>query len=141
LYPASKEEDDMQTTRMPASRNKSPEPVSGERDAWFARPPRDGLYIQAFFDSRASLATVSPETALMYAVLEDAFLCLQKTGELTPIVRSRAREAGKWFLSDDSRWIFSFLPICEALGLDPGYMRKKLKDWYPSALDTTLAKR
>jgi hypothetical protein len=121
----------LQTTRMPASRNKSPQPVSGERDAWFARPPRDRLHVEAFLDSRASPFTVSPEIALMYAVLEDAFLCLQKMGDLTPIVRSRAREAEEWFLSDDSRWIFSFLPICEALGLDPGYMRKKLKDGYP----------
>ncbi len=126
----------MQTTPMPASRNQSPNPVSGERDAWFARPFRDGLHIQTFFDSRASLATVSPETALMYAVLEEAFLCLQKASELAPMARSQAREAQKWFLSDDSRWIFSFLPICETLGLDPGYMRKKIKDWYPGALDT-----
>lgn len=130
----------MQSTRMPASRNKSPKPMSGDRDAWYVRPPHDGLYIQAFFDSRASVATVSPETALMYAVLEDAFLCLQKTGELTPHVRSQARDARNWFLSNDSRWIFSFIPICEALGFDPDYMRRKLKDWYPGALDMTLAK-
>jgi hypothetical protein len=77
----------------------------------------------------------------MYAVLEDAFLCLQKTGELTPLVRRQAREAVQWFLSDESRWVFSFLPICDVLGLDPEYMRKKLKDWYPAALDTTQAKR
>jgi hypothetical protein len=29
----------------------------------------------------------------MYAVLEDAFLCLQKTGELSRLVRRQAREA------------------------------------------------
>ena len=130
----------MQTIRMPASHNKSPEPVSGDRDAWYARPPHDALYVQAFFDSRASVVTLSPETALMYAVLEEAFLCLQKTGKLTPHVRSQALDARNWFLSDDSHWIFSFIPVCEALGLDPGYMRKKLKDWYPGALDTKLAK-
>ena len=77
----------------------------------------------------------------MYAVLEDAFLCLQKTGELMPLVQRRAREAEEWFLSDDSRWVFSFLPICEALGLDPEYMRKKLKHWPPTSLDTTQANR
>jgi len=131
----------MQTTRMPASRNKSPEPVSGERDAWYARPAHDETSVETFLNSRLSLALVSPETALMYAVLEDAFLCLQKTGELMPLVRRRAQEAEKWFLSDDSRWIFSFLPICDVLGLDPEYMRKKLKHWHPTPLDTTQAKR
>ena len=131
----------MQTTRMPAVPNKPSEPMSGERDAWYARPLHDEISAEAFLDSRLSRATVSPENALMYAVLEDAFLCLQKTGELTPLVRRQAREAVQWFLSDESRWVFSFLPICDVLGLDPEYMRKKLKDWYPAALDTTQAKR
>jgi len=131
----------MQTTRMPAARSKPAEPMSGERDAWYARPAHDELSAQVFFDSRGALTTVSPETALMYAVLEDAFLCLQKSGDSTPLVQRRAREAGEWFLSDDARWIFSFLSVCEGLGLDPGYMRKKLKDWHPGALDTRQANR
>jgi hypothetical protein len=131
----------MKTTRMPASRNKPPEPVSGERDAWYARPAHDGTSLDTFLNSRLSLALVSPESALMYAVLEDAFLCLQKTGELMPLVRRRALEAENWFLSDDSGWIFSFLPICDVLGLDPEYMRKKLKHRHPTPLDTTQAKR
>jgi hypothetical protein len=131
----------MQSTRVPAYRKRSPEPVSGERDAWYARPPHDPLSSQTFLDSRVLRATVSPETALMYAVLEDAFLCLQKTGELTPLARRRVQEAEDWILSDDSGWVFSFLPICEALGLDPQYMRKKFKERHPASLDTKPAKR
>lgn len=131
----------MQSTRLPAYRKKAPEPVSGERDAWYIRPPHDELSTQAFLDSRVPRSIVSPETALMYAVLEDAFLCLQKSGELTPHDQHRAQEAEMWFLSDDSRWVFSFLPICDALGLDPGYLRKKLRDRHPAALDTTQAAR
>lgn len=131
----------MQTTRMPASRNKSPEPVSGGRDAWYARPAHDETSVETFLNSRLSVALVSPETALMYAILEDAFLCLQTTGEIMPLVQRRAQEAEQWFFSDDSRWVFSFLPICEALGLDPGYMRKKVKHWPPTSLDTTQANR
>jgi hypothetical protein len=77
----------------------------------------------------------------MYALLEDAFLCLQKTGERSRLVRCRARQAEKWFFSDDSRWIFSFLPICDVLGIDPEYLRKKLKNWQPIALDMGQAKR
>lgn len=126
----------MQTTRMPASRKKSPERVSGARDSWYARPSHDDLASQAFFDSRVPLAKVSPETALMYAVLEDAFLCLQKSGDVTPLVRRHVGEAEEWFRSDDSRSVFSFLSICEALGLDPQYLRRKLQHWHPSLLDS-----
>ena len=131
----------MPTTYNPTVRKKPPEPMSGERDAWYVRPARDELSTKVFFDSRGALATVYPETALLYAVLEDAFLCLQKSGDSTPLVQRQARAAEEWFLSDDARWVFSFLSVCEALGLDPGYMRKKLKDWYPGTLDTTQAKR
>jgi hypothetical protein len=38
----------------------------------------------------------------------------------------RRREAEAWFFSDDSRWLFSFVPVCAALGLEAGYIRKKL---------------
>jgi hypothetical protein len=131
----------MHTTRTRADRSRSPRPVSANRDAWYARPSRDETSVETFFDSRLPAAVVSPETALMYAVLEDAFLCLQQTGELPRLVQRRAREAERWFLSDDSRWVFSFRPICDVLGLDPEYMRKKLKDWHPVAVDATQSKR
>jgi hypothetical protein len=131
----------MQSTRMPACRDKLAEPVSGGRDAWYVRPPHDEVSSQYFFDSRLSLAAVSPELALMYAVLEDAFLCWQQLGASAARVRRRAHQAERWFFSDDSRWIFSFLPVCDVLGLDPAYMRKKLKQWHPTDPDTTWAKR
>jgi hypothetical protein len=125
----------MQSTRMPAYRDKGSEPVSGGRDAWYARPPHDELSAQTFFDSRAPLSEVSPELALMYAVLEDAFLCLQQMGVAAPQVRRRAYLAEKWFFSDDYQWIFSFISICDVLGLDPAYMRKKLKQWHSTNQD------
>ncbi len=131
----------MRTTHPHAHRSRSPRPASVNRDAWYARPARDETSRETFFGSRLPLATVSPETALMYAVLEDAFLCLQKTGELSQLVRCRARQAEQWFLSDDSRWIFAFLPICDVLGIDPEYLRKKLKNCQPIAPDMTQAKR
>ena len=131
----------MQSIRMPACRDKLAEPVSGGRDAWYVRPPHDEVSSQCFFDSRVSLAAVSPELALMYAVLEDAFLCWQQLGASAAHVRRRAHQAERWFFSDDSRWIFSFLPVCDVLGLDPAYMRKKLKQWHATDPDTTWAKR
>jgi hypothetical protein len=42
----------------------------------------------------------------MYAVLEDAFFCFQKTfGSTVTRVDRRAEEAEKWFFSDDSHWL------------------------------------
>jgi hypothetical protein len=66
---------------------------------------------------------------MMYAVLEDAFLCFHKQFEPEPRLIERAREAEDWFFSEDSSWLFSFESICAALGLEPRYIRQKLKRW------------
>jgi hypothetical protein len=65
----------------------------------------------------------------MYAVLEDAFFCFQKQFETDGQVNRQARLAEEWFFSDDFQWLFSFVSICEALELEPAYIRKKLKLW------------
>lgn len=131
-----KEGDDMYTTRIRAHRSRSPQPVSGGREPWYERPSEVGMLPEQFFDSRVSLASVCPETALMYAVLEDAFLCFQKQFGLTiPGMQRTAREAEKWFFSDDSSWLFSFVSVCDTLGLEPEFLRKRLKQWSESHLD------
>lgn len=76
-----------------------------------------------FFDSRVRPATVCPETALMYAVLEDAFFCYQGR------IKQQAKLAEEWFFSDDSKSLFSFVSICDVLELHPEYIRKKLGCW------------
>ena len=133
--------DNMNTKRIPAHRSKSPQPASGYRDPWYERPSDVGTLPEQFFDFRISRVKVCPETALMYAVLEDAFLCFHKQFETERRFMQRAREAKKWFFSDDSRWLFSFVSVCDALGLEPKYIRKKLKHWIPSRLDTAQATR
>ena len=86
---------------------------------------------EKFFNSRVRQAIVCPETALMYAVLEDAFLCFQKQFETEQRFVRRAREAEDWFFSDDSRRLYSFVSVCAALGLEPEYIRTKRKHWIP----------
>ena len=117
-----------------ADRNQSHKPVSARRAATYQRPASGSIRPEQFFDSRVKLAAVCPETALMYAVLEDAFLCFHKRFEKEPQFIERARDAENWFFSDDSRWLFSFLSICAALGLEPYYIRKKLRHWPPAGL-------
>jgi len=131
----------MYNMQITADRNQSHKPVSARRAATYQRPASGSMLPERFFDSRVKLTAVCPETALMYAVLEDAFLCFHKQFESDPRFIERAREAEDWFFSDDSRWLFSFVSVCDALGLEPHYIRKKLKNWTPSRLDMAPATR
>lgn len=131
----------MHTIRMPGHRSRSPQPESANRGARYERPSYVSARPEEFFDSRVKLAAVCPETALMYAVLEDAFLCFHKQVETEQRLVQRAREAEDWFFSDDSRWLFSFVSVCDTLGLEQEYIRIKLKHWTPSRLDTAPATR
>jgi hypothetical protein len=45
----------------------------------------------------------------------------------------RAREAERWFFSDAPHWLFSFVSVCDVLGLEPNYIWIKLKYWTPPA--------
>jgi hypothetical protein len=117
----------MNSTRLVSHQSRSPQAAPANRDAWYERPPHVRVLPEQFFDSRIKLAAACPETALMYAVLEDAFLCLDKRFETDERFLLRAREAEDWFFSEDSRWLFSFVSVCDALGLDREYIRKKLK--------------
>jgi hypothetical protein len=117
----------MYTPRIHAHRSGPHQLLSAHRDPWYDRPFDAGVLPETFFDSHISLAKVCPETALMYAVLEDAFLCLQKQIEVTRQCVKRALEAKEWFFSEDSDWLFSFVSVCNALGLEPEFIRKRLK--------------
>jgi len=81
---------------------------------------------EQFFNTRISLARVCPETALMYAVLEDALLCFQETFAGSPHQQC-CKEATRWFFSDDQHSPYSFVRICAWLGLDAEEIRNKLK--------------
>jgi hypothetical protein len=67
----------------------------------------------------------------MYAVLEDAFLCFQQQVEMERRRIRQARQAEEWFFSDDFHWPFSFMSICDVLGLQPHFIRMKLRYWSP----------
>jgi hypothetical protein len=66
----------------------------------------------------------------MRAVLADAFVCVQH-GFMNEERRAGrlAREAEAWFWSEDDSWPFSFVSICAALGLEPGYIRREVNHW------------
>jgi hypothetical protein len=75
-------------------------------------------------------ASLRPEKRLMLAVLEEA------VGDFQRFVAAPGREgqrmfrnAEDWFASEDTEWPFSFVNICQTLGLDVGYVRAGLGRW------------
>jgi hypothetical protein len=83
-----------------------------------------------YFDRIQIDASLQPEKRLMLAVLEDGVGTFQKYAGVTG---RRARrlfaEAEEWFGSDDMEWPFTFVSICQALGLEPEYLRRGLRKW------------
>lgn len=78
----------------------------------------------------------SPQYRLAAAVMERALLDLESVRGLAgPRPHPRSHEAQQWelrddlqawFMADDREWPFSFVTLCEHLGLDAAAIRKEL---------------
>jgi hypothetical protein len=74
---------------------------------------------------------LSGEEGLMLAVLQDA-LSVIRNGEPRAVdgylknedMGRLVSEARAWVMSNDRGWPFSFVSICDSLGLDPGCVRR-----------------
>ncbi len=82
----------------------------------------DSLLPAQFFARRIS---ESPERALMVAMLQDAFNCVMNSGGSNQRARL-ATEAQAWLEAEDDG-PFSFVWVCDALGLDAERIRARLK--------------
>ena len=61
------------------------------------------------------------------AVLDNAVHDFQQYHHATRIREQRHfREAYEWFMTQDDTGTFSFVSVCEALGLDPDSIRRSL---------------
>ena len=72
----------------------------------------------------------SEVSELMLAVLEDA-MRTYKDGVDSPIPAKRveAFKVEAWVMSDDTDWPFAFVNVCNAVGLNPGYVRTAMRKW------------
>jgi hypothetical protein len=71
-----------------------------------------------------------PECRLLWAVLENGVEEYQKYATATGRRGKRLfREAEAWLMDDDPMWLFSFVSICNVLGLAPDYLRTGLRRW------------
>ncbi|MFI5364587.1 MAG: hypothetical protein ACHQ4J_03090 [Candidatus Binatia bacterium] len=72
-------------------------------------------------------SAVTPERALAVSVLWQAVSDLQKYRVARWGKRQRLyRDAHRWVVSNDREWPYSFINICEALGLSPQSLRAQL---------------
>lgn len=70
------------------------------------------------------------EKLLMLAVLEDALQCYKRYAFVKEVEgRKIFRQACQWISSEDRYWPFSFINICEALEINPDYLRGGLESW------------
>jgi hypothetical protein len=102
-----------------------------------ARFQPDSLLSAQYFETLHRKTILEPEKRLMFAILEDAIDCFQNN-LLRPSLKSRRlfQEAEKWIVEVDGDWIFSFENVCEALGLNPAYVRQGLLRMVISTLGT-----
>jgi hypothetical protein len=48
------------------------------------------------------------------------------------------KEAEEWIFEDDYEWPFSFINICQAVDMNPKYLRKGLLHWRQSAIPEAI---
>ncbi len=90
----------------------------------------DILTSDQYFKHYRHKAHFDPEEKLMFAVLADAIECFQKYyGANTHRRRRLFTEAEAWISTPDNTWPYSFENICEALNIDPNYLRLGLTRW------------
>lgn len=89
----------------------------------------DILCFSEYFESwRGSGGDIQPEKRLMLAILLDAVECFQKTPVGKKLTR-QIEDTEQWIFMDDREWAFSFINICESVGMDPQYLRGGLVRW------------
>lgn len=117
-------------TESKAYRSTSEQVLAEEDIAERLLSPAPVLPEQFYVRATGSSHPTSGVRALLWAMLEDAIVCMQQQA-LTPSRRHQrlAREAEQWIFADNTTWVFSFLNVCAALGLEPEYLRTKLTQW------------
>ena len=76
-----------------------------------------------------SRAIATPEKRLLLAVLEEAVGTFQRHVVSDGHDRAVFSAVEAWFASEDTAWLYSFIGICDALGIDATYVRSGLERW------------
>jgi hypothetical protein len=101
--------------------------MSADLETALAPPQADALLPEQFFTMLRGEGQLAREHLLMLAVLEDAVLCYQRYARARGGAGRRLFvDAEAWLSSRDRSELFSFEAICDALDLDPDYLRQGL---------------
>jgi hypothetical protein len=90
----------------------------------------DTLLSAQYFENLRRKTHFQPEKKLMWALLQDAVNSYRDN--LFSRHRKKKRiflETEQWILAANTDWIFSFDSVCEALELNPAYVRQGLLRW------------
>ncbi len=90
------------------------------------------LLPEQFAETSRALEVAEPERRLLLAVLCDAIVVYQRRVIGTAGSRLAPNEAERWILSDDRRWLYSFVNVCDALGIAHEPLRRALIGWRSS---------
>jgi hypothetical protein len=81
-------------------------------------------------DNLYKSAIPEAEQALMFAMLEYAVSDFQRYFVARNAKEKRqCHEALTWMFGKKRDWVFSFENVCENLGLNPNYLRRRLQAW------------
>jgi hypothetical protein len=92
------------------------------------RPAPTIIVPAQFFDGTPARHVPAGIRRLMVAILEDAMYVVNKHRHA--VTRDKRRlyfRARRWFESEDRTWVFSFLRITEALGIEPELVKRSLR--------------
>lgn len=87
-------------------------------------PPPDTAMLVQYWEGTKRQGYLEPERYLMLAVLKDALVDFTKNAASR---NQRFKSARSWLFDEQSDRLFSFESICEALNLDPSYIRRELQ--------------
>lgn len=97
--------------------------------------------IENILDNKAGYAD-GPERALLAALLFDGVQsCVSYFIARSAQERGRFREAYNWVMTSDNDYAFSFICVCEALGINAEYLRLGLLNATNSLLESVSKSR
>lgn len=90
----------------------------------------DTLLSAQYFDNLRRKTYFEPEKRLMLAILQDAINCYRdRVQTQNPKGQKLFAETENWIIESNGDWIFSFDNVCDALSLNPDYVRQGLLRW------------
>lgn len=93
-------------------------------------PPPEVILPSQYFDT--TRADLSPVQRMLLALLQDALECAMNRGGSRRLIRLR-REAHYWIFARGAVAPLTFVEVCAALNIDPGYLRDGLMRWLRAA--------